>query len=171
MIWAQFNFDYNDSIPVKIGTNNLDIAWSGGLNYAQFSDIDFDFDGDMDLFIFDRSKDNIRLLEQINDNGVQKYRQVKNAKSYFPDGLKNRAVLLDYDLDGKNDLFCYGIGFIAWLFILSRVKLSLAYPSISLIYVVVIAGSWYFFNEAIAPTQFVGMTLILIGLFFLFQVR
>jgi hypothetical protein len=109
-IWAQFNFDYNDSIPVKIGANNLDFAWSGGLNYCQFSDIDFDFDGDMDLFIFDRSKDNIRLLEQINDNGTQKYRQVKNAKSFFPDGMKNRVALLDYDFDGKNDIFCYGIG-------------------------------------------------------------
>lgn len=107
--WAQFDFDFNDSIPVKIGTNDLSLAWAGGLNYVQISDIDIDFDGDLDLFLFDRSKDNIRVLEQYDD-GTKKYRSLKNAQNHFPSDLKNRVALLDYNLDGKNDIFAYGIG-------------------------------------------------------------
>ena len=39
---AHFNFEYSDSIVVKIGTDTSKLAWSGGLNYVQFSDFDFD---------------------------------------------------------------------------------------------------------------------------------
>ena len=41
---AQFNFEYSDSIVVKIGADTSKLAWSGGLNYVQFSDFDFDFE-------------------------------------------------------------------------------------------------------------------------------
>lgn len=108
--FSQFKFDYNDAIPVKIGNDTLLFPWAGGLNYVQVSDIDFDFDGDMDLFIFDRSKDNIRLFETVSVNGTPQYKFVQNAFTYFPSDTKNRAALLDYDGDGKNDLFTYGIG-------------------------------------------------------------
>ena len=37
---GQFNFEYDDSIGVRIGTDTLAHAWVGGLNYAQFSDMD-----------------------------------------------------------------------------------------------------------------------------------
>ena len=43
---AQFNFEYDDSIGVRIGVDTLEHAWVGGFNYAQFSDIDIDFDID-----------------------------------------------------------------------------------------------------------------------------
>ena len=108
--FSQFNFTYNDSIPVKVNNLQIDFPWSGGLNYPQFSEIDFDFDGDQDLFIFDRSKDNLRLFEQVLENGEKKYRFVHNAKKYFPSDLKYRVALLDYDQDGRNDIFTYGIG-------------------------------------------------------------
>lgn len=108
--FSQFNFAYNDSIPVKVNNVFIDFPWSGGLNYAQISEIDFDFDGDLDLFIFDRSKDNIRLFEQISVNGEKKYQFVHNAKQYFPPDLRYRVALVDYDQDGRNDIFTYGIG-------------------------------------------------------------
>lgn len=107
---AQFKFDYDPSIPVKIGNDTLLFPWAGGLNYAQISSIDFDFDGDLDLFVFDRSKDNIRLFETIENNGVKSYKPVINGKLFFPSDLKNRVALVDYDLDGKKDIFTYGIG-------------------------------------------------------------
>jgi hypothetical protein len=108
--FSQFKFDFKDSIPVTFSGNQLKYPWAGGLNYAQFSEIDFDFDGDMDLFMFDRSRDNIRLLEQVNENGVKKYKSKPNAKSFFPSDLSYRVALIDYNLDGKNDIFTYGIG-------------------------------------------------------------
>lgn len=106
---AQFLFDRNDSIPVRVGNDTLNMPWAGGLNYVQISDIDFDFDGDMDLFVFDRSKDNIRLFEQRN-NPNPHYYPVSNAKNFFPNEIRYRVFLGDYNQDGKNDLFTYGIG-------------------------------------------------------------
>ena len=60
--WSQFEFNYVDSVSVFKGSETLKMAWAGGLNYAQFSDIDYDFDGDMDLLVFDRSKNQLKLL-------------------------------------------------------------------------------------------------------------
>jgi hypothetical protein len=107
---AQFKFDYKDSIKVSLAGTEFKLPWFGGLNYAQFSEIDFDFDGDQDLFIFDRSRDNIRLLEQIEENSIKKYKQVHSASTLFPEDLRYRVALVDFNLDGKNDIFTYGIG-------------------------------------------------------------
>jgi hypothetical protein len=107
---AQFNFEYSDSIPVKIGNDTLTLAWAGGLNYAQFSDIDFDFDGDLDLFVFDRSSNNIRVFLQETIAGEKQYKLKYDAKISFPSDIRYRATLVDYNNDGKNDLFAYGIG-------------------------------------------------------------
>ncbi|MCE3297280.1 MAG: hypothetical protein K0R65_2994 [Crocinitomicaceae bacterium] len=107
---AQFNFDFNDSIPVRKGLDTLLYPWGGGFNYVQLSDFDFDFDGDADLFFFDRSHDNIRVLRQVTENGQPAYKQLHNAKNHFPSDLKNRVALVDYDNDGRKDIFTYGIG-------------------------------------------------------------
>lgn len=107
---SQFKLVYNDSIPVDNGQRVYLHPWAGGLSYPQFSEIDFDFDGDMDLFIFDRSSNNILLFETIVENGVKKHKFVPNAARFFPADLKYRAALIDYNGDGKNDIFTYGIG-------------------------------------------------------------
>jgi hypothetical protein len=107
---AQFQFEFSGDVPVKLAGETIKNAWGGGFNYVQISDIDFDFDGDLDLFFFDRSMNNIRVLEQIDIAGVKSYKTVYNAKQYFPTDLTYRVALLDYNLDGKKDIFTYGIG-------------------------------------------------------------
>jgi len=106
---AQFSFEYSNTIPVKVSGDTLDNAWGGGLNYAQFSDFDYDFDGDLDLFVFDRSSDNIRVFTQ-EDAGGKHYELANNAKVNFPSDLKYRTTLVDFDGDGRKDIFTYGIG-------------------------------------------------------------
>lgn len=107
--YTQFNFEYNSNIDVIKNASSIDNAWSGGLNYAQFSDFDYDYDGDLDLFVFDRSSNNVRVFSQ-ESNGGAHYELVHNAQSNFPDDLRYRATMIDYDNDGKKDLFTYGIG-------------------------------------------------------------
>jgi hypothetical protein len=107
--YAQFGFEYDNTVPVFKGGQELQLAWSGGLNYPQFSDFDFDFDGDLDLFIFDRSNDNIRVYTQ-ETNGQPHYELVYNAHEFFPGDMRYRATLVDYDNDGRKDLWTYGIG-------------------------------------------------------------
>ncbi len=53
--FTQFQFDFQNSIPVIKSGITQKFPWAGGLNYAQVSTIDIDFDGDSDLFVFDRS--------------------------------------------------------------------------------------------------------------------
>lgn len=107
---AQFQFDFNDSIEVKRANTTLKLPWAGGLNYAQFSELDYDFDGDMDLLVFDRSNDQIRVFEQKNEGGVPFYYFDPLGHMYFNDQVRYRAFSIDYNGDGKNDLFTYGIG-------------------------------------------------------------
>lgn len=65
-------------------------------------------------------------------------------------------------------LFLYGFSLILWLFALSKLKLSIAYPATSLMYVFIILASWLILKETINFYQIIGIVVILIGLFILF---
>ena len=108
-LFGQFSFEYSPGISVERNGDTLQNPWGGGVNYAQFSDFDYDFDGDLDLFVFDRSNNNIRVFTQ-EDNGGKHYELAYNSKMYFPPDLKYRAALIDYDNDGRKDLFTQGLG-------------------------------------------------------------
>jgi hypothetical protein len=109
--WAQFGFVFNDSIIVRKGSDTLNMAWSGGLNHPQFSLIDFDFDGYDDIFIFDRSANQIRVLHNVEDNNGNRYYEFRSDLRFlFPEDVRHRAHMIDYNGDGKNDLWTYGIG-------------------------------------------------------------
>ena len=107
---AQFQFNFNDSIEVYRVNTALKYPWAGGLNYAQFSEIDYDYDGDMDLLVFDRSNDQMRVFEQKIESGVSFYKLDPLAYLEFPEQIRYRVFSIDYNGDGKNDLFTYGIG-------------------------------------------------------------
>jgi hypothetical protein len=107
---AQFQFNFNDSIEVYRANTALKYPWAGGLNYAQFSEIDYDYDGDMDLLVFDRSNDQMRVFEQKIEGGVSFYKLDPLAYLEFPEQIRYRVFSIDYNGDGKNDLFTYGIG-------------------------------------------------------------
>lgn len=106
---AQLGFEYDASVMVINGVDTLENPWAGGLNYPQFSDFDFDFDGDLDLFIFDRSKNNIRVYTQEGTTDKY-YKFAYNSSAHFPDDIQYRCALVDYDNDGRKDLFTYSIG-------------------------------------------------------------
>jgi hypothetical protein len=107
---AQFQFDFKQSLPVIKAGNTLKMPWTGGLNYVQISQLDVDFDGDLDLFVFDRSSDQIRIFKQVEINNVKTYEFAPMAYLQFPTDLRYRVQILDYNQDGKNDIFTYGIG-------------------------------------------------------------
>ena len=107
---GQIGFEYNDSIEVIRSGGSLKTPWAGGLDYPQFSSLDFDYDGDLDLFIFDRSNDNIRVFLNETVMGQTQWKFLYNAAAYFPTDLIYRATIVDFDNDGKGDLFTYSIG-------------------------------------------------------------
>ena len=59
----------------------------------------------------------------------------------------------------------YGFTTMIWLVILSRVKLSVAYPIISLGYVMSIFFSWILFKESIPKIRVLGAVMICIGVY------
>ena len=61
-IWSQFQFVTSDSLAVISNNVELSMPFAGGLNYPQFSSIDYDFDGDLDLLVFDRSNNQIKVF-------------------------------------------------------------------------------------------------------------
>jgi len=108
--FTQFSFERSNHVPLSFAGNILDIPWTGGLNNAQFSNIDMDFDGRIDLFVFDRSDDQIRVFLSKNINGEDRFVEAPEYRNSFPSDLRYRAALVDYNSDGLPDIFTYGIG-------------------------------------------------------------
>ena len=61
----------------------------------------------------------------------------------------------------------YGVGFIAYLFALSKLDQSFAYPMFSLGYVLVAVFNWVFLNEAFSATRLAGVIVIVFGVWLL----
>jgi drug/metabolite transporter (DMT)-like permease len=60
-------------------------------------------------------------------------------------------------------LTCYGLGSLAYILLLTRVKLSIAGPSVSLVYVFSVLLGYFLFRETIPLTRLVGLSLIVGG--------
>ncbi len=81
-------------------TDTLKYPFSGGMNAPQFSNIDFNSDGRKDLFIFDRAANKVLTFTRTINGFVY----TPQFEGRFP-GLRNWALLKDYNNDGKEDLF------------------------------------------------------------------
>jgi len=64
-------------------------------------------------------------------------------------------------------LFCYGISVIVWILALSRVDVSIAYPMLSIGYVVNAVAAWAWFGEALSLARVGGIGIIILGVFVL----
>ena len=81
-------------------------------------------------------------------------------------GKLTQAFLNPYVLSG---IAIYGFTTLVWLVILSRVKLSIAYPMLSFGYVLSILFSWMLFKESIPKTRIIGAAIICIGVYLVAQ--
>ena len=60
-------------------------------------------------------------------------------------------------------LACYVVSVAVWIIGLSRVDVSIAYPMLSLGYVVNAFAAWYLFGEVLSMQRLIGIGIILIG--------
>ncbi|WP_322405087.1 EamA family transporter [Massilia luteola] len=60
-------------------------------------------------------------------------------------------------------LACYGISLVVWIIGLSRTDVTIAYPMLSLGYVVSAIGAWMFLGEVVSPQRLVAIGVIVIG--------
>jgi len=59
----------------------------------------------------------------------------------------------------------FGLSMLVWLYVLSRLQLSIAYPFVALNYVLILFASHFFLKEAITPLKIMGVAVILIGVY------
>lgn len=87
----------------------LKMPFAGGLNACQFCSIDLNADGIRDLVVFDRQGN--RILPFINNGVVSQadYTYHPEYAMYFPK-IEHWMQLIDYNHDGKEDIFTYTTG-------------------------------------------------------------
>lgn len=60
---------------------------------------------------------------------------------------------------------CYVVSLVVWIMGLSRVPVSIAYPMLSIGYVVNALAAWMLFGESLTAQKLVGIGFIMVGVF------
>lgn len=64
-------------------------------------------------------------------------------------------------------LFCYAVSVIVWILALSRVDVSIAYPMLSIGYIVNAVAAWHLFDEPLSLGKVAGIGIIIVGVYVL----
>jgi len=62
-------------------------------------------------------------------------------------------------------LACYVVSVVVWVVALSKVPVSMAYPMLSIGYVVNAIAAYYWLGEAVSPMRLAGIGVIIVGVF------
>jgi multidrug transporter EmrE-like cation transporter len=99
-----------------------------------------------------------QLLLKAGTNGIGTF--AFTADNLVPVGIK---VASNPFIAGG--LGCYVVSVVIWIMALSRVEVSLAYPMLSIGYVVNALAAWYLFGEALTAQRMIGIGTIIVGVF------
>lgn len=99
-----------------------------------------------------------QLLLKAGTNAVGRFEF--SAANALPVGLRLAAE--PHILAG---LACYVVSVAVWIMALSRVEVSIAYPMLSIGYVVNAIAAYYLFGEAVTPMRLLGIGIIVLGVF------
>ena len=78
----------------------------------------------------------------------------------LPMGLK-----LAFEPHIMGGLGCYVISVVVWIMALSRVPVSIAYPMLSIGYVINAFIAWHWFGEALSAQKLLGIGCIVLGVY------
>ena len=102
-----FTFKYDNSLKIIQNGQVVPNAFAGGLNAPQFSTCKLDNDGVEDLVVFDRTAQKITTFLAKQDNaGKYFWQYAPQYETAFPK-ISNWILLIDYNRDGKKDIFTY----------------------------------------------------------------
>ena len=89
-----------------------------------------------------------------------------NSIGYFEFSMEN-IVPIGWKLATEWHIFvalcCYALSVVIWILALSRVPVSIAFPMLSMAYVVNAIAAWYLLGEPFSPTKLAGMGVIIVG--------
>ncbi len=101
---GQIVFEQQHAIPVTDAGKSLQNPWVGGLNSGQYNRADLDGDGMEELIIYDRSSDTFQIFRMENS----KLSPADGLNVLLPDLPAGWVLFVDYDGDGKKDIFSNG---------------------------------------------------------------
>jgi multidrug transporter EmrE-like cation transporter len=84
------------------------------------------------------------------------------AENWFGTGIK-----LATQLPILGGLTCYVVSVLVWIVGLSRVDVTIAYPMLSIGYIINAIGAWYFLGEIISTQRILGIGIIIVGVILL----
>jgi multidrug transporter EmrE-like cation transporter len=99
-----------------------------------------------------------QLLLKAGTNAVGQFEF--SAQNVLPVGMK---LALEPHIAGG--LACYVVSVAVWIVGLSRVEVSIAYPMLSVGYVVNAVAAWYLFGESFTAQKLIGIAFIICGVF------
>lgn len=97
-----------------------------------------------------------QLLLKAGTNAVGQFEF--SADNIVPIGM--RLALEPHILGG---MACYAVSLVVWILGLSRVPVSVAYPLLSIGYVLNALAAWHFFGESLTAQKLVGIGFIILG--------
>lgn len=106
---GSYSFQYDQRPPVTINGRTLLNPWVGGLNAVQYATVRLNDDARDDLVVFDRTSDKISTFLAVdNPAGGIRWQYAPEYETAFPT-VRSWMALVDYDGDGRNDLFTTGL--------------------------------------------------------------
>ncbi len=113
IVWSQTNdyaFVRDNNIVVKDSLGNLfQFPFAGGMSNCQFSGIDLNQDGIKDLVVFDKIGNKLSCFLNLGITDSVRYLFAPEYSILFPE-IKSWIQLIDYNYDGKEDIFTYSNG-------------------------------------------------------------
>lgn len=100
----RYSFRYDQRPSAMVSGKTLPNAFAGGLNACQFSMVRLNDDSRDDLVVFDRTTSKISTFLAQTDGS---FRYDPTYETAFP-ATYNWLLMVDYDADGKRDLFTAG---------------------------------------------------------------
>ena len=81
-----------------------------------------------------------------------------SAQNVLPVGMK-----LAFEPHIAGGVACYVVSLVVWVLGLSRVPVSVAYPMLSIGYVINAIAAWYLFGESLTAQKLLGIGFIILG--------
>lgn len=95
------------------------------------------------------------LKRGMNEIGVLDFAALDTLVPTFIKMFKNPNIWIGF--------WGFGLGSLFWLSVISRVPLSLAYPMLGLMYVIIVIESWIFLGEGLHPLRVLGALVVGLG--------
>ena len=99
-----------------------------------------------------------QLLLKAGTNAVGRFEF--SVQNILPIGMR-----LAFEPHIAGGVACYVVSLVVWILGLSRVEVSIAYPMLSIGYVLNAVAAWYLFGESLTAQKLIGIAFIVTGVF------